>query len=225
MTAASRYDRYCQRREREILAVDRRDHKQCDDVVDDDDGEHERTETVGEARSDERQHAEARTRCRSTSPLPSRQRSMPGIDRQVDRDGHRHPRQPSEERQRKPLPVPQVAEIELTPRLEATTKKNKVIRPLFTQPRTSCASAASPRGSYRGLPQPVVGRAGRRSPRSTPRSLRRGGCNALPVSVRRNSRNGVHRLRSTPCSRRTPLAGRDSVIGPSRCASHARASG
>ena len=46
-------------RQREVLAVHDRDHDERDDVVDDDDREHERAQPVGEARADERQHPSA----------------------------------------------------------------------------------------------------------------------------------------------------------------------
>ena len=114
----------------ERLRVDGRDDDERDDVVDDDDGEHEGTQAVGKVRPDEREQAESEGRVGRHRDSPPACRRAAGVEREVDGDGHGHAADPRQQGQGQAPPVPQLAQIELTARLEADDEEEERHQPV-----------------------------------------------------------------------------------------------
>src|SRR5437764_381784 len=72
------------------LGVDRRDHDQRQDVVHDEDREHERAQAVRKPRADEREHAQGERGVGRHRRSPPMRRAAARVERDVDQDGHRH---------------------------------------------------------------------------------------------------------------------------------------
>ncbi len=102
----------------EGLGIDGRDDDEREDVVHDDHGEHERPQAIGEPRPDEREQAEREGGVGRHRDSPAVRRRMTGVEREVDGDRPRHASDSGQDRQREPSPVPQLAQVELAPRLE-----------------------------------------------------------------------------------------------------------
>lgn len=133
-----------QRARVEAGRVHGRDHDQRDDVVDDRHGEHERTEAERKARPDEGEHPKGERGVRRHRDAPSVRRVPLRVQREEDCDRHEHPADARRERQRHPATFAEFAQVELPARLEPTTKKKRVISPLFSQYRRSCDTPVRP---------------------------------------------------------------------------------
>ncbi len=111
-----------------------RDHDQRDDVVDDREGQHERPQPHREARADERQQAERERRVGRHRDPPAVSRRPPGVQGEVDQRPGRQSR-----RARPASGSANLRRSRSSPRSNSrrasspTTKKKKVISPLFTQ--------------------------------------------------------------------------------------------
>ena len=107
-----------QRHKVERLGVEGRDHDERDDVVDDDDREHERAQAIGEPRPDEREQAERERGVGRHRDSPALCGRAPAVEREVDRDCDGHAADRGQRREREASAFPQLAEIELAPCLE-----------------------------------------------------------------------------------------------------------
>ena len=118
-----------ERQDAKRLGVDGRDDDERDDVVHHDDREHERPQPIGKTRADERQQAEREGRVGRHGDPPAARGRAAGVEGEIDADGRRHPADPGQQRQREPPPLPQLAQVELPPRLEADDEEEERHQP------------------------------------------------------------------------------------------------
>ena len=84
------------------LRVDRRDHDHRNEVVDDGDSEHERAQSIREARPDESEQAEREGGVRRHRDPPAAGGATAAIEGEIDRDRRDHSADTGQERQREP---------------------------------------------------------------------------------------------------------------------------
>ena len=101
-----------------MSAVHRRDHDERDDVVDHDDGQHERPQAIGESWAYEREHPERERGVRRHRGAPAVRARTSGVGREVDADRDGHAAEAGERRQRDPPPLSKLSYVELATRLE-----------------------------------------------------------------------------------------------------------
>ncbi len=110
--------------------VHRCDHDQRHDVVDDDDRQHERAQTTGELRPDERERPEGERGVGRHRRSPAVGRRVTRVDHEIDRDGHGHPAEPGEQRQGEAPALAQLPQVELAARLEADDEEEERHQPV-----------------------------------------------------------------------------------------------
>ena len=121
----------------------------------------------------------------------------PALKTRIDRDRDRHPAEPGQQRQRESPPLPQLAEVELAPRLEPDDEEEErhqpAVHPVAEVERDTVAAEVDrePR-----RPDRVVRRRVDVHPERARRRAAASRTAAPPVSVRRNSRSGVWMLRA-----------------------------
>ena len=107
-----------QRPRRQVLRVDERDDEQRHDVVDHDHRQQERAQAVQPARADEREHAQREGGVGRHGGSPPPLRTAARVEGEIDEHRHDHPADARDQGQRGPRPLPQLAHVELAPRLE-----------------------------------------------------------------------------------------------------------
>ena len=143
----------------ERVRVRRRDHEERDDVVDDDDREHERAESVREARADERQHAERERRVRGHHGPPAVRGATAGVEGEVDQHGRGHPADSGDERQRHAAALAQLAHVELAARFEPDDEEEERHQPVVDPVAQVLGERPVPQAKReRRVPDRVVGR-------------------------------------------------------------------
>jgi len=113
-----------------MVRIDGRDHDQRRKIVDDDHRQHEGAQAARYARSDQRQHAERKGRVGGHRRTPAVGGGVPGVEREVDADRHRHAAEPRQQWHRHPAPLAQLAEVELAPRLEPDDEEEEDHQPV-----------------------------------------------------------------------------------------------
>ena len=119
-----------------------------------------------------------------------------GVEGQVDRDRHRHAADPGQQRQREPPPLAQLAQVELPARLEPDDEEEErhqaAVHPVAQIQR----DPAPPRSIDSVVPQSDSYDDASTFTQRSAATAAASRTAAPPVSVRRNSRSGVWRLRA-----------------------------
>ena len=135
----------------------------------------------------------------------------PAVEREVDRDGHRHPADPRQQRQGEPPPLPQLAQVELASRLEADDEEEERHQPavdpvakVAARPpsRPGRSTASCPRASRTTMHRRSPRRAPRRPPPARP-PRRRSPCAGTPAAASSGVR--AHAVRPEVLMVRSPL--------------------
>jgi hypothetical protein len=108
-----------QRRGLDLLCVDRCDNDEREDVVDHDQREDERPQTVRKTLPHEREQAEREGRVGRHRDAPAVRGRTTHVEGKVDGDRRRHPADRGQQRQREPSSLSQLAQVELAPCLES----------------------------------------------------------------------------------------------------------
>jgi hypothetical protein len=98
--------------------IDDCDHEQSAEVVDDGEREQEDAQPGGSARGEQRERTEGESRVGRHRRPPGVRTGSARVEREVDRDGHRHPTNRSDHRRSEPSPLAQLADVELALGLE-----------------------------------------------------------------------------------------------------------
>ena len=100
------------------MGVERGDQGQCDELVDDEHGEDERAQALRRARRRDREEAQPQGCVAGQRDPPAGGGGPAQIEREVDRDGRRHPTDGREQRQHEAPPLTQLSQIDLAACLE-----------------------------------------------------------------------------------------------------------
>ncbi len=106
-------------------AVGSDDDRQGDDVVDDDDRQHETAQAVGEAGTDQGEHAEREGGVGRHRHSPALGRGVAGVEGEEDRDRDEHAAEGGEDGQGEAAALAQLADVELAPHLEPDDKEEE----------------------------------------------------------------------------------------------------
>ena len=148
-----------QRHHLDASAVRDRDDGDPGQVVDDGEGEQVGADAIGQPAADQGERAEREGGVGRHRHAPAVLGRPSGVEDQVDADGHDHAAQPGQERQRDPAPHPQLAHVELTPRLQPDDQEEQRHQPGVHELAQvdDHARAADQEGKLR-RPELVVGR-------------------------------------------------------------------
>ena len=94
-------------------------------VIDDRDRQQERAHPIRKPRPGEGQHPQGERGVRGHRGAPAVGRGTAGVQGQVNRDRHQQAAQPGHDRERKPLPFPQLTHVELAAGLQAEDEEEK----------------------------------------------------------------------------------------------------
>ena len=148
-----------QRHHLDVLAVDDRDDHQPGQVVDHREGEQVRADPVGQPAADQRQRAERERGVGGHRHAPGVHGGLPGVRDQEDDDRHGHAAQPDQQRQREPAPHPQLAHVELAPRLQPDDQEEQRHQPgVHELAQVKVMSQLPTSDRQPGRPERVVGR-------------------------------------------------------------------
>ncbi len=115
------------------MGVDDGDHDERAEVIDDRERQQEHTQPRGGARREQREGAERQGGVGGHRGAPAARTRATGVERQVDRDGHRHAANRRKHRDRQTAPLAQLAQIELALCLEANDEEEERHQP-FVDP-------------------------------------------------------------------------------------------
>ena len=143
----------------DVPAVGDRDDRDPGQVVDDGEGEQVGADAIGQPAADQGERAEREGGVGRHRHAPAVLGRPSGVEDQVDADGHDHAAKAGQERQRDPAPHPQLAHVELTPRLQPDDQEEQRHQPGVHELAQvdDHARAADQEGKLR-RPEPVVGR-------------------------------------------------------------------
>jgi hypothetical protein len=148
-----------QRHHLDVPAVEDSDDHQRGQVVDDREGEQVGADAIRQPAADQGERAESEGGVGGHRHPPAVHGGMSGVRHQEDGDGHGHAGQPDQQRQREPAPYPQLADVELAPRLQPDDQEEQRHQPgvhEFAQVERQ-ARAADGHGQP-GRPELLVGR-------------------------------------------------------------------
>jgi hypothetical protein len=117
-----------QRRDLDLLGVDRCDDDEREDVVDHDHREDEHPQPVRKT-PHKREQAEREGRVGRHRDAPAECGRTAHVEGEVDGDRRRHPADPGKQRQGEPSSLSQLAEVELAPRLETQHEEEERHQP------------------------------------------------------------------------------------------------
>ena len=108
-----------------MVGVDDRDHDQRAQVVKHGDGQQENAQAGRGARREQREGAQRQGRIRGHRRGPAAGTWAAGVEREVDRDGHRHATDRGHRGDRQPTPLTELAQVELPLGLESDDQKEE----------------------------------------------------------------------------------------------------
>ena len=116
-------------RDRQVVGVDGGDHHEADDVVDDRQGEDEAAQSLGSIPAEQGEQAEGEGGVGRHRHAPTVRRRAPGIDRQIEPDGDRHPAEPRQHRKDDPGSLPELADVEFAAGLQPDHQEEEAHQP------------------------------------------------------------------------------------------------
>ena len=148
-----------QRHHLDVLAVEDRDDHQAGQVVDDREGEQVGADAIRQPAPDQGERAQGERGVGGHRHAPAVHGGTPGVRDQEDDDGHGHPAQPDQQRQREPAAYPQLADVELAPRLQPDDQEEQRHQPgVHELAQVERHVPAADEHRQPGRPEPVVGR-------------------------------------------------------------------
>jgi hypothetical protein len=147
-----------QRRNLDLLCIDRRDYDEREEDVYHDQREDERPQAVRKTPPHEREQAERESRVGRHRDAPAVHGRSTHVEGEVDGDCSRHPADRGQQRQREPSSLSQLAQVELAPCLEPQHEEEECHQPAV-HPVAKIERDTSPAevDRERRLPERVVG--------------------------------------------------------------------
>ena len=142
----------------DVVGVDHGDDQQRHDVVDHEHGQQERADPVGDVVPDQDEEAQRQGRVGRHRDAPAVGAGAAGVDREVERDRHHHAEEAGSDGQEEPAAVPQVAEVDLAPRLQADDEEEEGHQAAVDPgPQVAGDAVVAEAEAERRRPEPLVG--------------------------------------------------------------------